>query len=328
MKRWIVLCAVLVLVQIGLTVATHLNGRGNEVKAAKGPLLSLQGVTIDGLLLEDDKGQQLRVQKIKDRWVLPASDNFPADSTHIEGLLEKLTKLQRGWPEATTAEAASRFKVTENGFVHKMTLLQDDKPASVVYFGTSPGLRKLYLRANKDVEIHSLATTSQELDTKVEHWIDTTALYLKPEHIMRVDLPGLVLKRSKDGLQPEGLQEGEEVIKDRLEALLDRLAHLSIINVLGKESKSEYGMSAPALQYTVELEGGTTVTYAFGQPPKPATVEGKGQDVTNAGEPPALANKVVLKVSTQEQFLQVDGWQVDELKRANRASMIKATTKE
>jgi len=328
MKRWIILCVALALFQTGLTVATHRNGQDGDTKIAKGSLLSIQAATINGLLLEDDKGQQLRMDKVGEQWMLPASDNFPADNTRVQALLDKLINLQRGWPEATTAEAASRFKVADNGFAHKLTLLQDGKPAHTIYFGTSPSLRKLYLRVDKEVEIHSLTLTAQDLEPKAESWIDTTVLHLKPEHIVRVHLPGLVLERTKDGLQPVGLQEGEKVIKERLDALVNRLTQLTISNILGKEDKAEYGLDAPVLQYSIDLDSGTSITYSLGKQPKPAQIGEQNQENDKVAPPPVLDNFSVLKVSTQEQFLLIDGWQMEELKKANRASSMTKKTQE
>jgi hypothetical protein len=314
MKRWIVVCAILVLAQVGLTLWTNLAHQRGVSERAKGPLLAMQGATVTGLLLEDGAGRSLALNKVKDGWILPGSADFPADAVRIQSLIGKLTALQRGWPEATTAEAATRFKVAADRFEHKLTLLQQEKPLAVVYFGISPGLRKLYFRVDNDPEIHVLEVPPHDLDTSTDAWIDTSVLHLKPEQVLRVSLPGLELEQTKQGLQPAGLKEGEELIKDRRDSLVKRLTRLSISHILGKEVKPEYGLDKPALRYSIALEGGTTIDYLFGQPPKPASKE---------GELPVGDNSYVLKVSNQEQLLRVDGWQVDELKKASRASLVK-----
>lgn len=322
MKRWIMFCAILALVQTGLTVATHLGGSNGKGKLTQGPLLPLQNVTINGMLLEDDKGQHLRMNKIGDRWVLPASDNFPADTTRIEGLIDKLRAAQRGWPDATTSEAATRFKVAEKTFAHKLTLLQDDKPVTTLYFGTAPTLRKRYLRVDKDAEIHSLAMTPQDLESQAKDWLDRKILHLKADEIARVRLPEITLERTKDGLQPMGLQETEEPIKEGVDALVNQLTQLTISNILGKEAQPQYGLDKPILQYNIELSDGTIIVYSFGKLPSTEQVEGQRNEQQPAS--PVTENTVVLKVSNQEMYLQVDGWQFDTLKKANRASLIKA----
>ncbi|WP_448872977.1 DUF4340 domain-containing protein [Desulfobulbus propionicus] len=316
MKRWIIVCSLLVLAQAGLTVWTHWGHRGSGPQSAKGSLLAVQAASINGLVLEDDDGHKLELNRVKEQWVLPGSGNFPADAIRVQELIDKLVNLQRGWPEATTSEAATRFKVAPENFAHRFTLLENGKPLNVVYFGASPGLRRLYLRLDKDPEIHSLAIAAHDLDTKADAWIDTRVLHLKADQVARVHLPGVELEQGKDGLQPVDLQEGEELNKDRRDSLVNRLTGLSISALLGKEAKPEYGLGHPALEYGIELKDGTRISYLFGQAPKP--VETKG-----AGTPPVTDNSFVLKVSTQEQLFRVAGWQVEELKKANRADLVK-----
>jgi hypothetical protein len=317
MKRWIIVCSLLVLAQAGLTVWTHWGHRGGGPQFAKGPLLAVQAASINGLVLEDDDGHKLELNRGKEQWVLPGSGNFPADAIRVQELIDKLVNRQRGWPEATTSEAATRFKVAPENFAHRLTLLENGKPLKVVYFGASPGLRRLYLRLDKDPEIHSLAIAAHDLDTKADAWIDTRVLHLKADQVARVHLPGVELEQGKDGLQPVDLQEGEELNKDRRDSLVNRLTGLSISALLGKEAKPEYGLGHPALEYSLELKDGTRISYLFGQAPKP--VETKG-----AGTPPVTDNSFVLKVSTQEQLFRVDGWQVEELKKASRGELAKA----
>lgn len=316
MKRWIIVCALLALAQAGLTFWTHW-GHENSGESAQGPLVAVQASAVNGLLLEDAEGRKVELSKQNDHWVLPASGGFLADSGRIQGLIEKLVHLQRGWPEAATSEAATRFKVTAEHFVHRLTFLEHGRPLQVIYFGTSPGLRKLYLRVDRDPEIHSLALADRDLDTKADEWIDTTVLHLTADQIERVRLPGVVLEQGKDGLQPVALQAGEELVKDRRDALVNRLTGLSITALLGKEVKPEYGLEYPALEYSVELKDGATIRYQFGQSPKPVeTKDAQAPLVEDAG--------VVLKVSNQEQLLRVDGWQVEALKTASRSALVRA----
>ncbi|MGD9949541.1 MAG: DUF4340 domain-containing protein [Desulfobulbus sp.] len=317
MKRWIIVGVLLVLVQAGLTVWTNGVYENSGTQSAKGPLLAVQATAVDGLLLEDNEGHKLKLGKRNNHWLLPGSGNFPADSIRIQTLIEKLVNLQRGWPEATTSDAAGRFKVAPDNFVHRLTLLANGKTLKMIYFGSSPGLRKLYLRVDKDPEIHSMTIAAHDLETKADDWIDTTVLHLKADQVARVHLPGLELEQGKDGLQPVGLQAGEEVVKDRRDMLVSRLTGLSISAILGKERKTEYGLDHPVLEYSVELKDGSKISYQFGQAPKPA-------EAKDGNLPPVTDNRYVLKVSNQEQLLRVDGWQVDELKKASRAELVKA----
>jgi len=318
MKRLIVICAVLLLVQTGLLVATHFTQYSGTTQPGKGPLLALNAAEVNEMLLEDGEGHHLALKKEKDQWLLPEAGAFPADSVKVRGLIERLASMQRGWPEATTSEAATRFKVAPDRYVRKLNLLKDGTALAIVYFGTSPGLRKIYLRGDNDSEIQTLALSQHELEVTADNWIDTHVLRLKPEQIMRVELPGLRLERTSDGLQPADLKPEEEVVTDRRDALVKRLSGLTITALLGSEKKPEYGLDAPALRYTVELEGGGTIDYTFGQPPKPEKAE-------TADALPAMGEQsMVLKVSNQEQLFRVDSWQVEEIRNAARTALVRA----
>lgn len=322
MKRWIVMCAIVALAQAGLAVWTNVARHAGETQVNKGPLLNLKAAEVNELLFEDGQGQKLAFKKEADRWLLPDSGAFPADAERVQGLIDRLAGLQRGWPEATTAEAATRFKVAPDKFERKLSLRANGKDLAVVYFGTSPGLRKVYLRADKDADIQAMPLTPNELELQVDNWIDAGVLRLKPEQVTRVDLPNLHLARTQDGLQPADLKPEEELIKERRDALVKRLTGLSISAILGKESKPEYGLDTPVLRYTVELEGGGKIDYLVGQPPKPEKPE--GQAAPEDAQPPAPAdNSYVVKASNQEQLLRVDGWQIEELKNAARASLVR-----
>jgi len=318
MKRWIFVCALLVVVQAGLTLWTNVAQHGNTGTSGKGPLLSMQANAIDGLMLADAAGHTLNFNKREGRWLLPDSGNFPADAIRLQALIDSVFKLQRGWPEATTSEAATRFKVAPDNFAYKLTLLVQQKPASVIYFGSSPGLRKLYLRVEKDTDIPSMTISVRDLEPKAGDWIDTTVLHLKSDQVARVHLPNLELVQGKNGLQPADLKDGEILNTDKRDMLVNRLTGLSISAILGKEIKPEYGLEHPVLAYSLALKDGSTISYTFGQTPKPADSKVK----------PAAENSYVLKVTGQEQLLRVEGWQVDALKKANRQNLVKSTLKE
>lgn len=320
MQRWITGCALLLLVQVGLILVTHANRQGGAINPGTEPVLAVNAAEINQLVLEDDQGRSLLLKKEEQRWLLPESGSFPADMAKVQGLIDRLVGLQRGWPEATTAEAAGRFKVAPDRFVRKLTLRKDSAGLATIYFGTSPGLRKIYLRVDGDTDIHTLALSEHDLEIKADTWIDTGILRFKPEQAVRIDLPGLRLERSVDGLQPAGLGEGEEVVAERRDALVNQVAGLTVTGLLGTVEKPEDGLDRPVLRFTVELEGGQAIDYLFGQPAQPD--QGQGEVAEPAG-----ATWSVLKVSNRDQVFRVESWQVDEIKAATRAALVRPQVK-
>ncbi len=316
MKRLILICAVLVLVQSGLAVLTHVQKKSEVSPSVKGPLLKLAALAVDELRLEDGEGHKLLLKKDKEHWQLPDLASFPADSIRVQGLVDRLASLQRGWPEATTVEAATRFKVGADRFERKLILRSNGADLGVLYFGSSPGLRKIYLRVDGSQEIETLAMDLHDLEVKPDSWIDTRALGFKPEQVVRVELPDLTLERVEQGLLPVDMTAEEEIVKDQRDALIKQLAGLTIHSVLGTLDKPEYGLDSPVLQYTVELEGGERIEYLFGRPSAAEAKEAQGQ-LPEASMP-------VLKVSGREQLFRVEGWQVEELVRADRAALVRS----
>lgn len=318
MKRWIILGILVLLVQVGLTVATQSVRHADDIKSGKGPLLKLTAAEVNEAVLEDGEGRRLTLKKEQGKWLLSDIGSFPADTARVQGLIDRLAGLQRGWPEATTAEAAGRFKVAADRFERKLSLRKDGTILGTVFFGTSAGLRKSYLRVDGDSDIQTLAIAQHELEVKVDSWIDTSILRLKPEQVLRISLPGLRLERGPDGLQPADITASEEVAKDRRDQLVKQLTGLTISGLLGTAEKPEYGLEKPVLRYTVELDDGTAIDYIFGQEKK--SVQTGGQE----GALPEAEQSLVLKVSNQAQLFRLDNWQIEEIRKATRASLVRA----
>ncbi len=316
MKKLILICCVLLAVQLGLTVLTHWPKGSNEAQIAKWPVVAVNPAEIDELVLEDGEGHKLRVKKEHDRWLLPEQDGFPADTKRIRDLLDRLAALQWGWPEATTTEAAVRFKVARDQFEHKMVLRQGGVDCCTLYFGTSPGLRKLYLRVDGDRDIQAVTLASHELDLKADNWIDTGLLHLAAEKINRITLPAISLIRRENELVPADLKNNEEVVRESRDALVKQIADMTISGLLGTEKKPGYGFEAPVLCLGVELEGGATLDYVFGRQEKKA-------NATSKEPPPAEEESSVLQVSGQKQLFRVDNWQVDAILKATRATLVR-----
>ncbi|NLX17804.1 MAG: DUF4340 domain-containing protein [Desulfobulbus sp.] len=315
MRQLIIIGTLLLLVQTGLTVATHTLRNTGTLQPAGGPLLELKAADVTEMILEDQNGNRLSVKKQNSAWLLPQKDSFPADSGQVEKFLEQIVNLQRGWPEAATAEAAGRFRVAADQFERKLTLRRDDQVLGVVYFGSSAGLRKRYVRIDGDNEIQTLSVGPYELETAADNWIDRGILRLKSEEIVGVNLPGLRLERGPDGLKPSDLAGTEEIVKDRLDQLVRQLTGLTISGLLGTTEKPAYGLGKPVLSYSVELDNKTTIDYVVGREEKLS--EPAGEDTLEPAD-----ETFVLKVSNQKHLFRVDAWQINEIRNVTRASLV------
>jgi len=145
MKKWIFILSGLLAVQFTLTAAVNLTSEDYEAFQAEEKVLSFDEKEVDSLRIEDGTDSVL-LKKQEGKWLLPESDDFPANQSSIERLLGNLATLKKGWPVTKTRSAVRRFKVDEKQFERKLVLLSGDEAQATLYVGTSPGFRKVYVR--------------------------------------------------------------------------------------------------------------------------------------------------------------------------------------
>ena len=303
MKTWITILAGVLVLQIAVAVGVNMGQNDYRAFESAGKLLSFDMQTVDRIRIDGDAGTNVVLDKQDDQWRLPALNDFPADQDNVKRLLERLAKLDKGLPVATTKGAAKRFKVTEASFERKLTLLQDENPQAALYVGTSPGFRKVHVRLPDETDIRAVEFNTYEVGVKPEDWINKAVFTHKADDIQRVELSGFTLQRQDDKLQVMGMAEDEEMVNDEAKRLLDRIAELNIRAVLGTADASNEGQPGADLRYTLALKSGATQDYTFSKPPD--------------------TDHYVLKASHREESFQVDTWVVDAIKEVTRDKLVR-----
>lgn len=314
MKKGLFICSVLVVVQLAVTMLVYQRARQEDRTVQTGPLLTMDVAAVQVLELEDRDGRSLVVQKEQGGWLLPALADLPADGPRIQRLLERIGTVQRGWPEATTAEAALRFRVADDQFERKLTLHGKDGTREVWYFGVSPGLRRLYFRVDGDQEIHSLQVLAHELEVLADAWIDASLLHVEADQVERVELPGLTLVRGAAGLQPNDLSQQEDVIRDRLDTFIGHLTGLTVTGVLGSESKAGFDLDDSFFSYRLVLADDSDRGYTLY---RPVIGEQEEEEAIGADSNP------ILQVSGYEQLFRVAAWQVEDITGISREDLVR-----
>ena len=307
MKKWISILGGLLAVQLVLVAAVTLTGEEYGAFRAEEKMLAFDRQAVDGLRIEEGK-EGLTLKKRNGKWLLPESDDFPADGKSVERLLDKLAAMKKGWPVATTGGALRRFKVSDKGFERKLTLLAGDKAAAVLYVGSSPGYRKVHVRPADDKSVYAVAFNVWEAGAKSDDWIDKTLLKLDGKAVERIELPGVTLQRKEDKLRVTGLGEKEQTNGKAVRSLLDKLTGLRIQSLLGVESKPEYRQEKPELEVKLERKGGDLLTYRFSKPKE--------------------GGYYVLKRSDLKYYLKVAEYAVNPIKESTRKKLTQSTKAE
>jgi len=258
MKKAIALLSILLLGQVGLSLyiyAPHGPSEGSNPN-----LLAFKSDQVDTILIEDDQKHQVTLSHQGDHWSVTNADNFPADETAVANLLSRLGKLKAGWPVATTAEAADHFKVSDQTFVRRLSLNHGDQTLTRLYLGGSPGIRKIYARADGHTDIHSVLFNAFDANAKVDDWIDKHPFKVPEPKISAVHLPGLKLERNDKGLALDDLKDGEESNGDETAALVEYLADIPIVGLAGKDDKTD---KDGGLEFSLTIQGEGKRDYRF-----------------------------------------------------------------
>jgi len=174
--------------------------------------------------------------------------------------MSRLAKLPAGWPVATTAEAASHFKVADDAFVRRLTLSHGDRTLARIYLGGSPGFRKIYARADGQTDIYSVPFNAFDANARVDDWIDKHPLKVAEPDISEVSLPTFRLVREEKGLVLSNLKANEEIDGDQTAALAELLADVPISGL--PENKVET-QKDDALEFSLTIRGKGERKYRF-----------------------------------------------------------------
>lgn len=305
MTKWIPMLSGLLIAQLALAVAVHLSGEDHGAFQANENLIAIDKANVDALRIEDGKNSVV-LKKNDGQWLLPQSGDFPANDGNVERLLDKLTTLKKGWPVATTSGAARRFKVSEDEFERKLTLMSKEQIVAELYVGTSPGFRKVHLRPAGEDAVFSVAFNSWEANAEADDWIDKGILILDESHIVSVEMPDFVLKREEGALKLAGLADGEETNEEEARAFIARLAGLRIQSLLGSDASLESleFEDGPDVQVELERQSGEPLTYQFFKPEE--------------------ESYYVLKRSDLDRYFTVAEFTVDPIKETTREKLVRA----
>lgn len=266
MKRWNAILGALLLAQIVLAIVVYRSRPDYGAFEPHAKLLTFQASAVDGLKIEDGKGGSVFLRRRDGNWLLPDLADAPADTRRAEQVLAQLANLDKGYPVATTAAAAPRFKVADDAFERRLTILAGDQEIGRLYLGTSPGIHKVHVRSAHDDAIFAVALDAVEVNARGDDWIDHRILALTPEQVARIALPGFVLEHEGDDWRLADLPEGQRTDLEEAHVLAGKITDLEIQALLGKEDQPSYRQNTPELELALTKRDGAQFGYRFSKP--------------------------------------------------------------
>ncbi len=138
-------------------------------------LMGFDTAAIDAVEITDAKSNQLRLERLNGGWRV---GEYPANADKIEAMLTKLGEVQASWPIATSREAQTRFEVAQDKFQRRLQLYQGEQLERDLLFGTSPGFRRVHVRAADADSVYSIDFANHELPLGEDDWLDRGLLAL------------------------------------------------------------------------------------------------------------------------------------------------------
>jgi hypothetical protein len=186
--------------QLLIIVAVYSMGGGSSTAAKD--LVSFDPSQVTSVrILEPgtDEGEAVEVSLTRTESGWELADGLPADGDKIQSLLEKLASFSAPWPVATSADSAERFEVTEGNHQRRVVVGADSGEVADLYFGTSPGYRRVHARNASSDEIYSVDFSNYETPADNDEWLLKTLLEADGQvrEVSRVD--AWSVSRTDDG---------------------------------------------------------------------------------------------------------------------------------
>jgi len=222
------------------------------------PLLgATQAADVKAITIQDKAGAKVDLVKQDAGWVLPNSDNYPANAETINAFVEKLIGLKSDPLVTRTSSSHKRLQVADDDFVRKIDLTLTDGSVKSLYLGSASGGSATHVRVIGQDEVYlARGLNSFEAGTDVTTWINPTYLSVPQDKILSATVENAQGKWefAKDALNQwtlKGLTADQKFNPDSAVTMLARLSSLSMLKPLGKTAKPEYGLDKPVATVTV-----------------------------------------------------------------------------
>ncbi|MBF0422412.1 MAG: DUF4340 domain-containing protein [Magnetococcales bacterium] len=280
MEKIIRILAVVLVIQVILVGATAFMGPNLDTLPPDQALVTFKAADVNEVSIESGDGGKVSLAKKDGKWILPEQKGFPASSDMVQGLLDTLSTIKHGLPVATSAAAQARFKVADKEFERKIVLSQTGGKQSVLYFGTSPGLRQVHARPEGSEATLSVAFANHQAPAKVDDWLDKTLLSTPEDDIAAIEVNGLTItrvgtppaaddKNDKDVKKSENkepqwqiqpLTGGETAKPEELARLVRMVAHLTFDGLAENGTEAKGAIDQAQWRLVVKKNKGDPVT--------------------------------------------------------------------
>ena len=249
--------------QLVLALVLWAGGPDYNAFKAKEPLLAFDPAKVDRIEIAEGSANSVALVKEDGKWVIPSSAGFPADAAKVSGLLTKLAGLKKGWPVATSAEAAKRFKVSDDAFERRVVLKSGGGTLGELLLGTSPNFKSVSVRAGGNANVYSVAFATYEAGARGDEWQDRSLLNIAQDQIASISIGDVLLERKDGKYVLPGLAAGQKQDETATYRLAGAVAYPVFEAVVGKGAEAQAKVSAPDIEITVKRTSGEPIVLKY-----------------------------------------------------------------
>lgn len=263
MKRFTLILSGVLALQLALAVALTFSGSDNAAYEADERLLAFKKDQVDQIVIDTSGSNSVTLQKQDGNWIIPSMADFPAAQTRVAGLIDKLAEIKKGWPVATTSDAAKRFKVTADDHERRIVLKSGDKELATLMIGSSPTYRQAHVRTDSADEIYSAEISSYEAGTRGEEWMDKTYLDIPQDKISSISFRDITLEQKDGKFALAGLSADQKVKPAELPPIISAVTHPAFDVVQGKGKDALAKLESADFEVTIKRSEGEPVTVKY-----------------------------------------------------------------
>jgi hypothetical protein len=312
-KRNLIL-AVLLILQLALVAIIFWPRPATTAAAGAALFPGLTADQINEVSLTDAQGQNLRLARKDSAWVLPDAGDYPAVTTTVTTLLDKIAGLKADRVITQTSASHKRLKVADDDLNTRIDLTLADGSQARLYVGSPAGYGAIHVRAgDQDAVYLASGLSSSDTSSQATAWIEPIYVAVPTGEVVAVTLENANgrLEFSKDASGAwtmAGLAPGETLDQGAVTSLVNSASSVSMRQPLGKEEKPEYGLQTPAAVVTLKTRG----------------AEGEGSTTLRVGAQDAADQTYVLSSSGSPYYVRVSSYVVDDWIAKGRDSFLQA----
>ncbi|MCB1704218.1 MAG: DUF4340 domain-containing protein [Halioglobus sp.] len=257
MKHWIPALIVVLVIQCAIVATVFWPQPASRQQDARQAFAAFPIDAIDELHIGDEFDNEVVLVRSGEQWLLPDLEDLPADASRVDALLKSLTTQSGSWPVADSPAARQRFQVADYYYQKRLSLLSGGQPLGTIYFGTSPGFRKVHARNDRQDAIYSIAFDTVAFPAVSGAWLDRNLLQIRAPLQIDSDLYNLRFENG-NWLLATGGQPDEQA----LATLITTLKNLQVDGIASEDLQRELSAAEADLVLTVQgLAGEVTLKF-------------------------------------------------------------------